>query len=161
MTPNAPIRLVDPAGPIDAGVTSAFGEGRLLRFENFRKHYDAEPDQRWQIEVLDRLVGLLSMSPDWDGYGAPTVSRDAAMFALEILQRAMTRRTPVPKVVPSSVGGVQLEWHKKEIDLELHVISPYRCEIWFEDYQGGDLISKELSTDFSVFSLALDRLAKR
>lgn len=115
----------------------------------------------WQAAVLERVVALLNMPANWDGYGAPAISREAVMFALEVLQRTMQPTTPVPQVVPSSVGGVQLEWHERDIDLELHVAAPFRCEIWFEDHRAGTMVSKELSADFAALRSALDELTKR
>ena len=54
----------------------------------------------------------------------------------------MRPRTPVPQVVPSPVGGVQLEWHEKDIDLELHITAPYECEVWFQDHRTGERVSR-------------------
>src|SRR5579875_1870430 len=136
MPVSAAVRLENLTDTVDAGVTSApsrRGEMETFSFEKFHRYYDAEPDRKWQVEVLNRLVKLVSLPADWDGYGAREIRRDAAMFALELLQHTMRSRTPVPQVVPSSDGGVQLEWHEKSIDLELHIAAPYDCEIWFHD----------------------------
>lgn len=124
------------------------------------EHQD-RTEGNWQAKVLDRLVTVLEMPPNWDGYRAPAISREAAMFALELLHRTMQPGTPVPQVVPSSVGGVQLEWHEKDIDVELHITAPFDCELWFEDHRSGKLISEKLSSELDVVRLALEELTKR
>ena len=58
------------------------------------------------------------------------------MFVLSVLNDVMRTRTPIPQVVPSAGGGVQLEWHQKGIDLELHIAGPYQCELWFQAING-------------------------
>jgi hypothetical protein len=84
------------------------------------------------------------------------------MFALTVLQHVMRRGAPTPQIVPSSSGGVQVEWHESGIDLELHVAAPYKCELWFEDHRSGDEpVSTELSGDFSVLQTAIRTLSLR
>ena len=85
------------------------------------------------------------------------------MFALNILKDVMRPRTPIPQVVPSSVGGVQLEWHEKGIDLELHVTGPYQCELWFQDLNapGTGPISMGLTNDFSALLKPIELLTQR
>jgi hypothetical protein len=64
-------------------------------------------------------------------YRAPHIGFDTGMFALIVLNDVMRTHTPIPQVVPSGTGGVQLEWHQKGIDLELYIAAPYQCELWF------------------------------
>src|SRR5665213_3489976 len=122
------------------------------QFPNFQQAFDASPDRKWQVEVQGQLLQFAKMSPGWDSYDAPQVTWDAGMFALSILNDIMRPRTPIPQVVPASVGGVQLEWHEKGIDLEIRVTAPYRCSLWFEDQTTPDVapLSLDLSDDFSA-----------
>ncbi|MFI5020892.1 MAG: hypothetical protein ACHQRJ_04465 [Alphaproteobacteria bacterium] len=147
-------------------MTTAAGAGTppappRLNFNRFAEYYGAPSDQKWQIEILKRLFELTQMSPDWDSYGAPVPTRDASFFVLEILNNVMRSRTPIPQVVPSSVGGIQLEWHEKDIDLELHVTAPYQCEVWFHDRRSGAPTSTELTNDFSSLSAPISELTLR
>jgi len=75
----------------------------------------------------------------------------------------MKPATPLPQVVPSSDGGVQLEWHEKGIDLELHIRAPYDCELWYRDHQDADAepVSSKLSNDFSDLRTPIDLLTTR
>ena len=132
-------------------------------YPRFNHHFNAEPDRRWQIEVQNHLVRFVRMEPGWDGYDAPPLRRDAGLFALEILQGVMRPRTPLPQVVPSSMGGVQLEWHEKGIDLEIHITAPYQWELWFQDHQDPNTppISLELTDDLSPLRRPIQLLTAR
>jgi hypothetical protein len=103
------------------------------------------------------------MEHGWDSYGAPPVLREVSFFALEILNHVMRPRTPIPQVVPSSVGGIQLEWHEKGIDLEIHIIAPYQCEVWFQDHQHPETppLETEMSDDFSIIEKPISLLTAR
>ncbi len=160
---SAALRLVEPMAADDgtAATVRSLPHPRLLRTDKFYQHYDAGSDSKWQTEVLGRLCTLLQLPQNWDGYGTPSLRRDACMFALEILERVMQPRTPLPQVVPSSVGGIQLEWHERDVDLELHIATPYRCELWFEDHRTGqEPVSLELTNDFSAFQAAIATLTR-
>jgi hypothetical protein len=141
---------------------SAVQTARRSNFANFTRHYDT-PERKWEVEVVQALVRLAKMPAGWDSYNAPPIRRDAGHFALEILHAVMHARTPVPQVVPTAVGGVQLEWHEKGIDLELHITAPYQWELWFHDLQEPDVepLSLELTDDFSALSRPIGLLTKR
>ena len=134
----------------------------LFSFEKFSQSYDAGLSAKWQVELLTKICSLLQLRDNWDGYRTLSPRRDAGMFALEVLHQAMRPRTPLPQVVPSSDGGIQLEWHERGIDLELHVTTPYHCELWFEDHRSGqEPLSLELTDNFSTFQAAIATLTSR
>lgn len=134
----------------------------LLTFDKFRTAYDAGLDIKWQASVLKKVTELLKLPADWDGYGAPAIRRDAAMFALEVLETVMLPRTPLPAIVPAADGGIQIEWHEGDIDLEFHVSAPYACDLWFEDLRGAEeSISEVLTNDFTLLRSSIAHLSKR
>jgi hypothetical protein len=142
--------------------SSAADAVKRVNFPRFYAHY-VEPERKWEVEVVQSLVRLAQLPAGWDSYGAPPIPRDASHFALEILQGIMRPRTPLPQVVPSSAGGIQLEWHEKGIDLELHITAPYQCELWFQDHQdqNSQPLSLELTDDFSALRRPISLLTSR
>jgi hypothetical protein len=138
-------------------------QGSRSGYSNFAREYSAQPERKWQIEVVRAIVRFARLQSGWDSYSAPPLRRDAGLFALEILQAVMRPRTPPPQVVPSSSGGVQLEWHEKGIDLELHITAPYECEMWFRDSQNPQAqpISLEITNDFSELKRPIELLSTR
>jgi hypothetical protein len=143
----------------DVGATSR----RLSNFPRFAQAFDAEPERKWQMEVQDRLLSYAKLPHGWDTYGAKPIGWDTGLFALSILNDFMRPRTPIPQVVPSPAGGVQLEWHMKGIDLELHITGPYQCEVWFKDHQkpADAPLAVELTDDYSVLRHPFELLSIR
>lgn len=145
------------------GSTSTAPAQVRSQFPNFQRTFDAPPERKWQIEVQKHLLKYVKMQPGWDSYGAPRIGWDAGMFALSILNDVMRTRTPIPQVVPSGAGGVQLEWHQKGIDLELHITAPYECELWFQDHRQAQQppVSLELTDNFSALLKPIELLTTR
>lgn len=126
----------------------------------FRKAYLEATEPKWQKAVLSRMAGLMDLSPGWDSYGALKPNREAAMFALEMLERLMHVDTPVPSIVPSHSGGIQLEWHVNHVDLEIHVAGPYKGDLWWKDRNGQE-ISADLGPDLSPLKAPIAALSSK
>jgi hypothetical protein len=143
--------------------SSASASPKAANYPNFVSAFNAPPERKWQIEVQSRLLKYAKMQNGWDSYRAPPVGWDTGMFALYILNDVMRTRTPIPQVVPSAAGGVQLEWHQKGIDLELHIAGPYQCELWFRDHQqpNDPPVSLELTDNFSALLRPIELLTTR
>ncbi len=62
---------------------------------------------------------IQSLNDNWDSYGGKRINRDLIGSSLSILAQAMEDASPVPAVVPLADGGLQLEWHRKQQDLEV------------------------------------------
>jgi hypothetical protein len=147
----------------ESGTSSAPAAHSKNQFPNFQRAFDAPPEQKWQIEVQKHLLKYVKMEPGWDSYGAPRIGWDAGMFALSILNDVMRTRTPIPQVVPSGAGGVQIEWHQKGVDLELHITAPYQCELWFHDHHQPHQppLSLDLTDNFSALVKPIRLLTTR
>ena len=107
------------------------------------------PDRAWQAPILRKICQFLEMPAGWDGYKAPRIGHHTAMFALQILDKFMRPGVPSPNLVPSSVGGIQIEWHEKGIDFEIHVTAPYEAEYYFEDRKTGADYGDEITGDLA------------
>ena len=80
----------------------------------------------WIQSVVEQMDALVSLPADWDSYGARPPDPRLMLSAMLILSRAMGDDTPAPSVVPTSRGGVQLEWHQRGWDIEVEVSTPHR-----------------------------------
>ena len=147
----------------ETDVAPALDAAQQSSFPNFYAQLNASPERKWEVEVVRALVNLARLPAGWDSYGTSPLRRDAGHFALEILQGVMRPRTPLPQVVPSSAGGVQLEWHEKGIDLELHITAPFQWELWFQDHHDSNSqpLSLELTDDFSALKRPIALLSSR
>jgi len=86
--------------------------------------------------VLQRLASLLRLAPGWDSYGAPGISPRAAELALKFL--AFSTKGPTPSVVPTAKGGVQIEWHHGDVDLEIECFPSEHAHLFAQDMASGD-----------------------
>lgn len=144
------IAYVDPRGPLLAGSlmppwvslipyeaagemsATLYGHWRVM-FSGTRPSNVTPPEPRVPIRVSDqrtrvslvaavtRLQELQQLRPGWDSYGGSPISAVAIENSLTILIAALAKGAPVPAIVPTSTGGVQLEWHNSRCDLELEI----------------------------------------
>ena len=114
----------------------------------------------WLGAVHQRIKELLELRPNWDGYGGRRIDFRRAQLALDVLSAVMTEKTPIPDIVPGSDGGVQLEWHCGQVDLEVEALSPLKLSVAFEDLDTGEEWERE-TYDFAPIAKALDRISQR
>jgi hypothetical protein len=77
------------------------------------------PQWSWQLEPVKRVLECLSLPPNWNSYGGKSPSLDTARAAIEFIDMIPYEDPPRPRVIPLSSGGIQLEWHNGERDLEV------------------------------------------
>jgi len=101
--------------PLIFGLT--FSNGERLRLE--MTGCGQEPPGLWQlIAALQRLARL---APSWDSYGALPLNPGAVRRIFGFLDMLLFDVPLAPTVVPARDGGLQLEWHRSDIDLEIKV----------------------------------------
>src|SRR4029077_2111673 len=76
---------------------------------------------KWFVDVLRRLRELSQLPSNWDHHGAPPIETSDLVEALKTLTRVMAPDTPAPAIVPISSGGLQMEWHRAGLDVEIVV----------------------------------------
>jgi len=91
----------------------------------------------WLENVLAEIGELAQLDENWDSYGAQRIDPHCIQAAAGLLRAILDAATPRPSVVPTSRGGVQLEWHRGGIDLEIEIESPTRMNVSFEDAREG------------------------
>jgi hypothetical protein len=123
------------------------------RFGDRATTTDKPKGRTWQVDALSRICRLLELKEGWDSYKAKAIPRETGMFALQILDAVMQQPSlSAPSIVPSPAGGIQLEWHTKSVDLELHISAVYDCEVWFEDRSTGQSLEDVVVDDFSILA---------
>ena len=63
----------------------------------------------------------MTLSANWDSYGARTVQVASVERACAFLLDVMQATTPAPQVTPSADGGLVLEWHRAGLDVEVRI----------------------------------------
>jgi hypothetical protein len=112
------------------------------------------------MAVLDRMRSFLDLPEGWDSYGARPVNESTFRTAAQILCVTAIKDVVPPSVVPTSGGGVQLEWHTVNADLEF-TIEPNSAVEAFLDMHNGSTWTGELATAKWYLERFLDYVADR
>jgi hypothetical protein len=116
---------------------------------------------RWLEPTVEALARILHLPPNWDSYNARPVSPYAAVNSIKLLNQVAATDTPPPQVVPTNRGGVQLEWHFPDIDLEIKVLSPERFSVSAEDFRTNEVWEDEQSSDLAQLREWLGRVPRQ
>lgn len=118
-----------------------------------------EPE--WLIPTLQRFLQIVSLQNNWDQNGARQVDQSLVLRAIQVLLQLMYSNTPVPSVVPTPDGCIQVEWHTKEIDLEVEFLGPAHFYVFFDDMQDGIEWDGELTYDLTRLAAFIETLSYR
>ena len=71
--------------------------------------------------AVGRAIELLQLPRGWNSHSAEPVSEEAFVRTVEFLSEYMVAGVAGPAVVPTVRGGLQLEWHRQGVDIEVEV----------------------------------------
>ena len=141
---------------------SSYGNLGYVEENNQQFLIDTPRRQTWQIDVLTQIVKLLRLNDNWDTYGAKSLCLSTGRAMYSVLNALMRDETPVPTIVPTSDGTLQAEWHTRQIDLEIEVISDSLIDVYFKDHV-ADLpdIDEQLNVDLTKLEQCIRLLTSR
>lgn len=96
-----------------------------------------KPVPQWFPDLAVRSFELLHLPQNWDSYGAIRIEPAAVEDALSLLVDLAGLGTPLPSVVPTVHGGVQLEWHSRESDVEIELTKDQPAEYFTYERASG------------------------
>lgn len=96
------------------------------------------PMPGWVMPTAEAFADLLELPVGWNSYNANAVDPRAIELAGALLAGVMEESTPPPTVVPTVRGGVQLEWHRNGLDLEIAVHSHRPVAVFAIDNRSGE-----------------------
>lgn len=112
----------------------------------------------WIPEVRTRLQELTTLKSNWDSYGSSQIDGEVAQGAFELLQHVMEDDSPIPWIVPTSTGGVQIEWNvNDDCFIEVEVVRRTLYEV-YSQMPGDDPVEFDIQFDVSPLQDSLDRL---
>jgi hypothetical protein len=79
----------------------------------------------------------LQLPENWNSYGARPIDPELAASALKLLVKIAPFSAPSPIVVPTTQGGILLEWHMCGIDLEIETLAVNAFHVFYEDEREG------------------------
>jgi hypothetical protein len=92
----------------------SFGRAYTIKWQDY-----GQPLPAWFDPLMQGFVDLLTLPPNWNSYDAGAIDPNVVQYAMNFINGLLGPTTPAPRVVPLSSGGLQLEWHRKGIDLEV------------------------------------------
>ena len=104
-------------------------------------------DAVWVDTFIDRCSRLLQLPDNWDSYGGEPVSSAVVLRALLLLTEVMTEDSPLPAVIPSSDGGVQLEWHRGGVEVEVYVPPSGKGYLYWQESETAEPLEREFSPE--------------
>ncbi|MBI3680891.1 MAG: hypothetical protein HY235_10900 [Acidobacteria bacterium] len=130
-------------------------QGPALRVEIYATGLMSRPF----LKCVEGVVDLLGLPPGWNSYSAKPIAARNAVRAIQVLASLMNTETPPPAVVPRVQGGIQLEWHTKEIDIEVYIDSPEKVSFFAEHAKSGENIEEPLASHEHELKVWLQRVA--
>lgn len=83
----------------------------------------------WLRSAENTLSHFEKLESNWDGYGASPIDPAVIQESRHLIARIAAQIEEPPVIVPTSRGGVQLEWHHGgrclELEFESHVMIHY------------------------------------
>ena len=111
-----------------------------------------QPLPRWFDPLMQGFTDILALPVNWDSYGAGTVQPGPVNVAMNVANGIMRPSTPSPRVVPLSSGGVQLEWHREGIDVELIFDPEEEPSFYYRNSQTGEEADGLLSESWNLLA---------
>jgi hypothetical protein len=84
-----------------------------------------------------------------------------ALVAAEIVLLVLNESTSDVTIVPTCGGGIQLEWHCNQVDLEVEISQPGRIEVLFIDRSTGAVQEFSLTHDLARLRSLIQRVADK
>lgn len=89
------------------------------------------------LQAMSRIDHLARLPVDWDSYGAPRIHPAAIHKAVALVELVAESDFEMPHIVPTSTGGVQLEWHWTYADLEIELTAGSAIDAFIEVHGVG------------------------
>ncbi len=78
-----------------------------------------QPLPGWFDSLMQGFVDLLTLAENWNSYEAGRIDSGLVREAMNQMNDLLGPENLAPHVVPLSSGGLQLEWHRNGVDLEI------------------------------------------
>ena len=120
----------------DSGLLGGSRPKKVFRFNNIE--IEADDSKEWVQPTIEALYSKLRLPPNWDSHGALPIDEQRVADAIKVLSGTMSGNSEVPWVVPTTDGGIQLEWHREGEDLEVEISGTRTASIYFHNANTGE-----------------------
>src|ERR1035437_278018 len=107
----------------------------------------------WVLPTANAFADMLELPFGWNSYSARPVDPRTIEIAGGLLAAVMQHHTAPPTLVPTVRGGIQLEWHRNGLDIEIRIDPSRRTTVYAVDNRSGEELDSEwLPGDMSLSS---------
>lgn len=121
-------------------------------------HDYGQPLPPWFDPLVQGFVDLLSLPPKWDSYSAVPIDPKLVHEAMGVANELLLPTSSAPRVVPLSSGGLQLEWHRQGVDLEVVFDRDGEYSFYYRNRVNGDESEHLLSEDIGMLRSVIHNL---
>lgn len=100
----------------------------------------------WLGRVKKRLRSYEALLINWDSYGAVPLDPRVRPVAEDLIEWFAVDDMPPPDVFVTSEGGVQIEWHIRQVNIEIEISPADEDTILFHDLNSGVEWAREASS---------------
>lgn len=123
------------------------GQSCTIEWQDF-----GQPLPAWFDPLMQGFVDVLTLPPNWDSYHAGVIDPKLVQDAMNFINGILTPASPAPRVAPLSSGGVQLEWHRNGVDLEVVFDRGEQPFFYFQNRADGEESEHSLPEDRQLLS---------
>lgn len=80
--------------------------------------------------LAEKCGEFLGLPENWNSYRSKPIDPTLIEEGLRVLAMVLGPTTRAPDLVPTAWGGVQLEWHDPDRDLEIEIRAPGRYRLY-------------------------------
>jgi len=117
-----------------------------------------QPLPAWFDPLMQGFVDLLTLPNNWNSYGAGPIDSALIHEAMEFMNNLLGPSNPAPRMVPLSSGGLQIEWHRKGIDLEVVFDSGEEPYFYYRNRMNGEESEHTLRENIHLLSSIINNL---
>ena len=97
--------------------------------------------------IKSQFERIAALKSGWDGYRGEPIKPEIINLAQATLEKLMYDGIPVPSIVAGSNGGVQIEWHTHDYDVEIEIVPPDDILVFVRDCRTGNQFELKVLKD--------------
>ena len=95
-------------------------------------------NQRWFRHLKTRLQEFLILESNWNGYGESPIHEGAVKRTIAVLDTVVSEMALQPDIVPTSEGGVQIEWASGGFEIEVEILPTGPAQVFIVEPSGRE-----------------------
>lgn len=116
-----------------------------------------QPAADWLHDAVGQINALAYLPAGWNSYGSQVIGAPGALEAVRFLLAHAFPQISPPAIVPTSDGGIQLEWHRSGLDIEI-AFGTGDPGFYIEDHEQSLVVEGSLDEAPQAFLTVVPRL---